>query len=102
MDELRELPEQEIPEGRPPEKAGAREAVPRVLQLLTEGDARSALALFAELHPADQGDVLAELSRELGIALLSVLTPEDVANILKHLEVEKAGEVSEKMEANLR
>ncbi|MBF8267238.1 MAG: Magnesium transporter MgtE [Dehalococcoidia bacterium] len=100
MDELRELTEQEIPEGRPSENVRARGAVSQVLLLLRYGDARSALALFAELHPADQGDVLAELSREVGNALLAVLTPEDVAKILKHLEVEKAVEVSEKMEAH--
>ena len=67
--------------------------------LLAEGSRESALALFNQLHPVDQGEVLMELADEPRTEVLTALSPEATADILEHLEPEEAAEVTEAMEA---
>ena len=76
-----------------------KEFVQRVRMLLAEGYPESALALFHELHPVEQGEVLVELAREPQQELLTSLPPEETAEILEHLQPEEAVEVSEGIKA---
>ena len=58
-----------------------------------------ALAIFNELHPADQAELLAELDNEQQQLVLTALTSEDSARILEQMEPEEAVEVFGEIEA---
>ncbi|MDA0988390.1 MAG: magnesium transporter [Chloroflexi bacterium] len=67
-----------------------REEVEQVLRLMGDGDRNSALALFRELHPVDQGEALLGLGQELCWELLADLTPKETAQVLEHLDMDEA------------
>ena len=71
----------------------ARKLIEHIRGHLVEGALDSALALFNELHPADQGEVLVALPAESRPEMLSALSPEDTAEVLEHLEPEEAAKV---------
>lgn len=62
-------------------------------ELLGRREFDSAFAIFSELHPADQADVLSELDDEEQQALLKALAPQDSAKILDQMEPAEAAEV---------
>lgn len=66
------------------------EEVERVVRLMSDGYKDSALPLFKELHPVDQGEVLLELEPEQCLELLADLTAKETAQILEHLGPEEA------------
>ena len=99
MDESRRPETDEVVEEEPSIEERARERVQQVHELLDAGDRESALTLFNELHPVDQGELLVGLAREPQQELLAVLPPEETAEILEHLEREEAVEVAEGMAA---
>lgn len=90
------MEEPTIPEGdQIPEEAlsieeRTREEVERVVRLMGNGDRNSALALFRELHPVDQGEALLGLGPELCWELLADLTPKEMAQVLEHLDMDEA------------
>ena len=71
----------------------AQELMRETRELLERREFDSALAIFSELHPADQADVLSELDDEQQQELLKTLAPQDSARILDHMEPAEAAEV---------
>ena len=74
------------------------ETTREVRRLLDEGDHQSALALFGQLHPVDQGTVLMGLAHGPQLNILTELTPGATAEILENIEPEDAAEVTERLE----
>ena len=68
---------------------------------LEHAEFQSALAIFSELHPADQAEMLAELDQAQRQELLKVLAPEKSAKILEHVEPEEAAEVFGDVDASV-
>ncbi len=68
--------------------AGVRSALDR-------GEVRAALAVFADLHPSDQGDVLGELEPDARRMLLWALGPEAAADVIEKLDPDVAVEFTE-------
>ena len=58
----------------------------------------AALALFEQLHPSYQRDLLADLPREPQQELFAGIPPEGTADILEHLDPEEAAEISEALD----
>ena len=78
-----------------------QETIREVRNFLEEGDPQSALALFARLHPVDQGEVLVALAHEPRQDVLTALTPGATAEILEQIEPEEATEVTERLDATV-
>ena len=89
----------EASEEHPGIEEQARELINRVRTLLAQGDREHALAVFGQLHPADQAQLLVELNQEAQRDLLEALSPEVTAEIFEHLEPEEAAGVAEGLEA---
>lgn len=77
------------------EEERARRLIEHIREHLVKGASGSALALFNELHPADQGEVLVALPPKLRPGILNGLSPEDTAEVLEHLQPEEAAKVIE-------
>ena len=77
----------------------ARELIRQVREHLTAGSLDPALDIFRDLHPADQAELLGELSQEQQRGLLSALDVETSARILEHMEPEDAAKVFGEVEA---
>ena len=73
------------------EEAQAR--MRQVREHLALQESGPALALFSELHPADQAELLTELGLEHQQGLLRVLAPEESARILEQMEPEEAAQM---------
>ena len=77
--------------------SGTREEVQeqfrQVREHLAARELDPALAIFSELHPADQAEALAELDNEQQLLVLNALTAEVSAKILEQMEPEEAVEV---------
>ena len=73
----------------------ARGVFAEVNSALERGDFRAALAVFAGLHPSDQGDVLGELEPDARRMLLWALGPEAAADVIEKLDPEVAVEFTE-------
>ena len=67
----------------------------RIQALVEDQDFALASEVFKELHPADQGDVLADLDHEAQQALLAALSPEETGQVIEQLEPEEAAELYE-------
>ena len=80
-----------VEERTPLEEEKKQEIVQQIRSLLAREDIRPALALFNQLYPADQGDVLEDLSLETQQELLTALPPQEAADILEHMEPEDVG-----------
>ena len=94
-----EKPPPEGPEekARSPE-AAEKELIERIRGLLRLEDMEAALALFEQLHPSYQRDLLADLPREPQQELFAGIPPEGTADILEHLDPEEAAEISEALD----
>ena len=94
MEEPQKPPTDEAPEeeGSPEERAQDR--IRQARQRLIHEELTVALPPFRELHPADQGDVVLELTRERQQELLNALESREVAQVLKQLDPDEAAEVS--------
>ena len=68
-----------------------------IRQLMDDETGDSALARFRQLHPVDQGEVLASLAGGARLQLLETLTPEETADILEQMEPQGAAKVSDVM-----
>ena len=77
----------------------AQAIISEVHELLQGERFEQAFGLFSELDPADQGEIIAELSDEQRLKLIEALPPEGSAKILPHLEPEEAAEVVENISA---
>lgn len=64
---------------------------------LDSGDVAIATHYLLGLHPADQADLLAELSPEERRLLLDHLDPERIATVLEHLTPPKINQVTEQL-----
>lgn len=62
----------------------------RIEALVADHDFALASEVFRALHPADQGDVLADLDHEAQQALLAALTPEETGHVIEQLEPTEA------------
>jgi magnesium transporter len=78
----------------------ADQLIREVRSLLRQGDHITALLRFDELHPADQGQILATIDPEPRRDLLSTLTPNEMADILEQLEPEEAVGISREIETS--
>ena len=79
----------------------AQELIRQAKRHLEHEEFQSALAIFSELHPADQADMLAELDQDQRQELLKVLAPEKSAKILEHVEPERAAAVFGDVDASV-
>ena len=80
--------------GQPLREGDALEdLIKQLRQLLQQSDQIRALELFNQLHPADQADLLGELSLRPRQELVGALNSANAAEIIKHLEPGKAVEV---------
>ena len=77
----------------------ARELIRQVREHLTAGSLDPALDIFRDLHPADQAELLGELSQEQQRGLLSALDVETSARILEQMEPADAAKVFGEVEA---
>jgi Mg/Co/Ni transporter MgtE len=68
-------------------------------KLFEEREGEAALAFFRQIHPADQAQILVELGRGPRQELLTWLTPDEIAQILDHIEPEEAVGLFEGVEA---
>ena len=75
-------------------------AAASVQRLLEEGSLEGAAALFAELHQADQGDLLLLLEADEREALLDSLSTEDAARVMEYLDPDEASDLFEHMDAD--
>ena len=87
-----------LDDGKPLSAEEARQLVQRLRTLLDEGQSSHAVELLHQLHPVDQGEVLAQLSREPKLELVTSLPPEDMARILEYLEPREAVELSQELD----
>ncbi len=71
-----------------------RTALWQISAWLDAGDMPRATALLLSLHPADQTDILAELSGEERSHLLNRLEPDQLAALLEHFTPEERSEVT--------
>ncbi|MDA1216412.1 MAG: hypothetical protein O2812_06020, partial [Chloroflexi bacterium] len=62
----------------------------RIQALVEDQDFALASEVFKELHPADQGDVLADVGHEAQQALLATLTPQETGQVIEQLEPAEA------------
>ncbi len=99
MNESQKTPDEEMVGEKGSEEERRQELVRRVLQLLKSGDQAPALALFHQLHPVDQGEVLMGLAQGPQRGLLTTLPPAAAAEILEHLEAGEAAQLAEGVEA---
>ena len=90
-------PERQVPEGQVPEEQ-AQERIQQLRYAMVEEGVAAALAPFQELHPADQGELVAELPRERQQQLLEFLTPWEIAQVLGHMDPDEAAGVSRALE----
>jgi magnesium transporter len=97
MEDPQDIPVESTVEAKLSEEERARKRIERIRDLLEEGEAVSATALFVDLHPADQGEVLVALSSEPRAVLLGALTPGSTAEVLEHLEPDEAAQVVEEL-----
>jgi magnesium transporter len=67
----------------------------RLRKVLEQGDLGGAVAIIDSLQPADQADLLEELSDADQVALLSQLTPADSADVLEEMEDVSAAALAE-------
>ena len=72
--------------------------VERIRRHFEMGELISALAVFRELHPGDQAEVLEELGRDTQQAILDNIPPEDSAKIMEEMGPAEAAEVFGQME----
>ena len=87
------IPDSRVEEhSRPPEEV-IQEQVRDIGDLLESGQRPEALIRLAQLHPADQGEVLDGLSREFQQSLLVGLDHAAVAEILEYLEPDVSAEM---------
>ncbi len=77
----------------------AQELMRQVREHLAQQEFATALAVFNELHPADQSELLAEMDEQDQQRFLTALGPGDSARILEQMEPEEAVEVFGEMEA---
>ena len=68
-----------------------------IREFLDNDEADSALAQFRQLHPVDQGEVLASIAEDTQLLLLEALSPAETADILEEMEPQVAAEVSKDM-----
>ena len=68
----------------------------RIQALVEDQDFALASEVFKELHPADQGDVLADVGHEAQQALLATLTPQETGQVIEQLEPAEAAGLYEK------
>ncbi|MDZ4246268.1 MAG: CBS domain-containing protein, partial [Dehalococcoidia bacterium] len=78
-----------------------QEIVKEIQTLQEKGDREGAMAVFSDLHPADQGEVMEALSIETQQEILTTLPPHEAAEILKHLEPENVAKVSEGVDSSV-
>ena len=90
-----------VEEKLPLDEEKKQEIVQQIRDLLAREDLQPALALFNQLYPADQGDVLEDLSVETQQELLTSLSPEEAADILEHMEPEDVARVSEGVDTSV-
>ena len=76
-----------------------QELIDQIRALLEQERFGSALQLFNNLHPVDQGDVLFDLPPDSQQDLLAEITPEGTAEILERLTSDEAAQISEQMDA---
>ena len=69
-------------------------ALERVRAALETGNVEGAIAVLADLHPADRAETFSDLPRDDQEELLPRLDPEDAAELLEELEEEDASEVA--------
>jgi magnesium transporter len=74
-------------------------ALERVRAALEDGNVDGAIAVLAQLHPADRAETFADLPRDDQAELLPHLDPEDAAELLEELEEEEASEVAASLPA---
>ncbi len=71
-----------------------------LVEQLQGGEASPQLvARLADLHPADQADVLEELTAEEGAELVRALPPEEGAELLEYMEDEETAAIAEQIPA---
>jgi|FLYL01.1.fsa_nt_gi magnesium transporter len=80
-----------------PEITTAVEEAPDIRALLSGSDPDAAREALAQLHPADQADLYAELDEEGRHAMLSLLSAEQIAHLIEHLDEGLLKEVVEQM-----
>ena len=80
--------------------AAEEELIARIRDLLKQEELDAALALFEQLHPSYQGDLLADLPRGPQQELLTGIPPEGTADILENLAPEDAAEISEPLDSD--
>ncbi len=69
----------------------------RLRAALERDDLAAAVAIIESLRPADQADLVEELSGEDQVALFSELPPADSANVLEEMEDEDAAALAERL-----
>ena len=70
-------------------------AADQLARLLEHGRLPDAVAILADMHPADQADVVLELDEELQQRLVEALSPDQLAAVLEYLESEERTEIVE-------
>lgn len=75
--------------------------IDEIAALVDEEDLTAARLRLAELHPADQAEILEEISEPARDALLSELTEEDLADVVEHLDEEPRSEWLAHLDADL-
>jgi magnesium transporter len=69
--------------------------------LVEQDDQPSALELFTQLRPGDQGEVMEDLPVETQQDILTALPPENAAEIIEHLEPENVAEISKGVDSSI-
>ena len=73
-------------------------AVLEIRELWGAGQTDSALIQFRQLHPVDQGEVLASMAEDTQLLLLKALSPTETADILEEMAPQAAAEISKEMQ----
>ena len=77
-----------LQEGMPLDEEKTEDIAEKIQTLVEQDNSPTAIKLFSQLHPGDQGEIIEELPLETQQIILTTLPPEEAAEILEYLEPE--------------
>ncbi|MFC1972705.1 magnesium transporter MgtE N-terminal domain-containing protein [Chloroflexota bacterium] len=90
-----------LQDGFPLDEEKTEDIAEQIQNLVEQDNHLTAIELFSQLRPGDQGKVLEDLPLATQQEMLTTLPPEEAAEILEHLEPEDVAKVSEGMDSSV-
>ncbi|MFC1910442.1 magnesium transporter [Chloroflexota bacterium] len=90
-----------LQDGLPLSDEKTEDIAEQIQDLVEQDNLVAAIALFSDLRPGEQGQVMKALPLATQQGILTALSPEEVAEILEHLEPEDVADVSEGVDSSV-